>query len=334
MLAGSRSRLSALARPWTVPEPLAETRSRSASPSRPTRRRAGRRRGAGRRWTGRCSWESSTSPPTASATAAASPDVEAALAHAETLLADGRDDRRHRRRIDPAGPHRGRCRSTEELRRVVPVIEALVRGYPDLVISHRHREGRRWRAPRSMPGRRSSTTCPRSGSIRPWRRRRRGARRRRHADALARVDVLEIASYRPRRLRRATWSAAVLAELARRWPARERGRHRSPTHRGRSRLRILQDRRSRICELLRSARRAPGARAGRSWSGPSRKRFLGAVTGRAGGGARPRHRRRLRARLGAGRPAVPGARRRGGAGGARGRAAVAGSRPSAARGGP
>jgi dihydropteroate synthase len=134
ILAGSRSRLSAFARPWTAPETLTDVALRVglAMPSEP-----------GPSWrTARGAL--SLERPVILGILNVTPDsfsdggrytrADAALAHAESLLADGATV------IDVGGESTrpGRTESVpadEELRRVLPVIEALVRDHPDLAIS-------------------------------------------------------------------------------------------------------------------------------------------------------------------------------------------------------
>jgi dihydropteroate synthase len=134
ILAGSRSRLSALARPWTVPEPLAQIAvgiGMALPPAAAT------------------SWQTARGSvfldrPLLVGILNVTPDsfsdggrfagIEAALAHAEELLAAGATI------LDVGGESTrpGRTEEVpaeEELRRVVPVVEALVRKYPDLVVS-------------------------------------------------------------------------------------------------------------------------------------------------------------------------------------------------------
>jgi len=134
ILAGSRSRLSALARPWTVPEPLAQIAvgiGMALPPAAAT------------------SWHTARGSlflerPVLVGILNVTPDsfsdggrfaeIEAALAHAEGLLAAGAT------LLDVGGESTrpGRTEeipAEEELRRVVPVVEALVRRYPDLVVS-------------------------------------------------------------------------------------------------------------------------------------------------------------------------------------------------------
>jgi dihydropteroate synthase len=134
ILAGSRSRLSALARPWTVPESLAEV-AIGLGLAMPAE-------SAGR-------WQTARGPllldrPVVAGVLNVTPDsfsdggrytgVEAALAHTEELLSDGATI------IDVGGESTRPGRAVdvpvdEELRRVVPVIEGLVRAYPTLLIS-------------------------------------------------------------------------------------------------------------------------------------------------------------------------------------------------------
>ncbi len=134
ILAGSRSRLSAFARPWTAPEPLADIALRVglAMPAE-----------AARTWrTARGSL--ALDGPLIVGILNVTPDsfsdggrftgTEAALAHAESLLRDGAAI------VDVGGESTrpGRTESVpteEELRRVLPVVEGLARRYPDLVIS-------------------------------------------------------------------------------------------------------------------------------------------------------------------------------------------------------
>ena len=134
ILAGSRSRLSALARPWNVPEPLAEVAAGIglAMPAEP----------AGRWLTAR--GEVSLERPVLVGVLNVTPDSfsdgglftgpDAALAHADELLREGATV------LDVGGESTRPGRSQdvtaeEELRRVVPVIEALIREYPTLLVS-------------------------------------------------------------------------------------------------------------------------------------------------------------------------------------------------------
>jgi len=134
ILAGSRSRLSALARPWTVPEPLTQIAAGigMALPPAPA-----------------TSWQTARGSvfldrPVLLGILNVTPDsfsdggrfagIEAALAHAEELLAAGATI------LDVGGESTrpGRTEEVpaeEELRRVVPVVEALARRYPELVVS-------------------------------------------------------------------------------------------------------------------------------------------------------------------------------------------------------
>ena len=134
IVAGSRSRLSAFARPWTAPQPLAEVvlQVGLAMPAEadPVWRTA---RGA-----------VPLDRPVILGILNVTPDsfsdggryagTDTALAHADSLLEEGATV------IDVGGESTRPGRSdlvpaAEELRRVVPVIEALVRRHPDLRIS-------------------------------------------------------------------------------------------------------------------------------------------------------------------------------------------------------
>jgi dihydropteroate synthase len=134
LLAGSRSRLSAFARPWTVPEVLAQAAVQVglALPPEPPDR-----------------WLTARGAlpldrPVLMGILNVTPDsfsdggrftgTDAALAQAEVLLADGATI------VDVGGestrPDReSEVPAVEELARVVPVIDALVRAHPDLPIS-------------------------------------------------------------------------------------------------------------------------------------------------------------------------------------------------------
>jgi dihydropteroate synthase len=134
ILAGSRSRLSALARPWTVPEPLAQLAVGIGLALPPA---------------AADSWQTARGSvfldrPALVGILNVTPDsfsdggrfagIEAALAHAEGLLAAGATI------LDIGGESTrpGRTEEVsaeEELRRVVPVVEAVARRHPDLVIS-------------------------------------------------------------------------------------------------------------------------------------------------------------------------------------------------------
>ncbi len=134
ILAGSRSRLSALARPWTVPEPLAEIAvgiGMALPPAAPA------------------TWQTARGSvfldrPVLLGILNVTPDsfsdggrytaLDAALAHAEELIGAGASI------LDIGGESTrpGRTEDVpeaEELRRVVPVIQGLVQRYPELVIS-------------------------------------------------------------------------------------------------------------------------------------------------------------------------------------------------------
>ncbi len=134
VLAGSRSRLSAFARPWTTPEPLVEIALQVglAMPAEPP-----------------ALWRTARGPvpldrPVLVGILNVTPDSfsdggrfvrpDAAVAHAESLLRDGASV------IDVGGESTrpGRAEDVpvdEELRRVVPVVEALVRHLPAVVVS-------------------------------------------------------------------------------------------------------------------------------------------------------------------------------------------------------
>ena len=134
ILAGSRSRLSALARPWTVPQPLAQIAvgiGMALPPAAAT------------------SWQTARGSvfldgPVLVGILNVTPDsfsdggrfagTDAALAHAEELLATGATI------LDVGGESTrpGRTEEVpaeEELRRVLPVVAALARSYPELVVS-------------------------------------------------------------------------------------------------------------------------------------------------------------------------------------------------------
>jgi dihydropteroate synthase len=134
IIAGSRSRMSAFARPWTAPEPLMQVALQVglAMPAEPG-----------------SAWRTARGPipldqPIILGILNVTPDsfsdggrftaADAALAHAETLVRDGATV------IDVGGestrPGRTEVVSTEEeLRRVVPVVEALARTHPDVMVS-------------------------------------------------------------------------------------------------------------------------------------------------------------------------------------------------------
>jgi dihydropteroate synthase len=134
LLAGSRSRLSAFARPWTVPDVLAETAVQVGLALPPD--------SAG-------PWLTSRGPisldaPILIGILNVTPDsfsdggrysgLDAALSQAEALLAEGAGI------VDVGGESTRPGRETdvplaEELSRVVPVIDALVRAHPELPIS-------------------------------------------------------------------------------------------------------------------------------------------------------------------------------------------------------
>ncbi len=134
IVAGSRSRLGALARPWLVPEPLVEAATllgQALPGEQPTR------------------WDTARGPvpldePVIMAILNVTPDsfsdggllsdVGAVLARADTVLAEGAAI------LDVGGESTrpGRTEPVpvdEELRRVVPVVQALVRAHPDVPVS-------------------------------------------------------------------------------------------------------------------------------------------------------------------------------------------------------
>ena len=134
ILAGSRSRLSAFARPWTAPEPLADVALRIglAMPAEPAT--------AWRTARGTVALDRPVIVGILNVTPDSFSDggrftrTEAALAHAESLLAEGA------RILDVGGESTrpGRAESVpaaEELRRVLPVVEGLARSHPDLLVS-------------------------------------------------------------------------------------------------------------------------------------------------------------------------------------------------------
>jgi dihydropteroate synthase len=134
ILVGSRSRLSALARPWSVPEPLAQVAAGIglALPGDPVTR-----------------WQTARGDvvlggPVLVGILNVTPDsfsdgglfsrVDKALEHADRLLNEGA----HILDVGGESTRPGRSEGVpadEELRRVVPVIEALVQGHPSLMIS-------------------------------------------------------------------------------------------------------------------------------------------------------------------------------------------------------
>jgi dihydropteroate synthase len=134
ILAGSRSRLSAIARPWSVPEPLAQVAAGIglAMPGESVRR-----------WrTAR--GDVSLDAPVLVGILNVTPDsfsdggrfaaVESALLHAEVLLNDGASI------LDVGGESTRPGRTAgvpadEELHRVIPVIQALLREHPTLLLS-------------------------------------------------------------------------------------------------------------------------------------------------------------------------------------------------------
>jgi dihydropteroate synthase len=134
ILAGSRSRLSVLARPWSVPPSLAELAAGiglALSPDRATRWQTAR---------GDVSTERAILIGILNVTPDSFSDggrfagLDAALAHGEALLAEGASI------LDVGGESTRPGRSEdvpldEELRRVIPVVEALIRRHPSLLVS-------------------------------------------------------------------------------------------------------------------------------------------------------------------------------------------------------
>jgi dihydropteroate synthase len=133
VLSGSRSRLGSLARPWQMPEPLQEFAEQlgRALPAAPADR-----------WRTRRGDVALDAPvilgilnitPDSFSDGGQHTDLDAALAQAERLLADGAAI------IDVGGestrPGAASVPEEEERRRVIPVIEALTRAHPGLVIT-------------------------------------------------------------------------------------------------------------------------------------------------------------------------------------------------------
>ena len=134
IVAGSRSRLSVLARPWSVPEPLRELAQGISLvlPGEPVTNWQTAR--------GEVSLEHAVLIGILNVTPDSFSDggrfahIDAALAHGERLLRDGAA------LLDIGGESTrpGRTESVpedEELRRVIPVIEALLREHPSLMLS-------------------------------------------------------------------------------------------------------------------------------------------------------------------------------------------------------
>jgi dihydropteroate synthase len=134
ILSGSRSRLSALARPWMVPAQLAPVALSIGMALPPPASQT---------------WQTARGPvsldqPVVMGIVNVTPDsfsdggryvsVDTALAHADELLAGGADI------LDVGGESTrpGRTEAVtveEELRRVLPIVEALVRAHPSLIVS-------------------------------------------------------------------------------------------------------------------------------------------------------------------------------------------------------
>jgi len=134
ILAGSRSRLSALARPWTVPEALAQIAVGIGMALPP---------GAAATWQTARGSVFLDSPvlvgilnvtPDSFSDGGRFAGIDAALAHAEQLVADGATI------LDVGGESTRPDRTeevpeAEELRRVVPILKEITRRYPALVVS-------------------------------------------------------------------------------------------------------------------------------------------------------------------------------------------------------
>ncbi|HSC59388.1 MAG TPA: dihydropteroate synthase [Gemmatimonadales bacterium] len=133
IIAGTRSRVSALARPWTVPPELSELAVAvgMALPADPVPEWVTAR--------GRIALERGVlvgivnATPDSFSDAGALASVDAAVAHAARLLVDGAT------MLDVGGestrPGAAPVPVEEELRRAVPVVEALVRRFPDTPVS-------------------------------------------------------------------------------------------------------------------------------------------------------------------------------------------------------
>ena len=142
ILAGSRSRLSALARPWTVPDPLSAGRGRHRDgPAAIAPTLLADRPRVASFSTGRSSLGSSTSRPTASATGAASPASRRPSPTPRSCSRAGADHPRRRRRVHPPGPHRGGTGRGGAAPSRAGDRGARARAIPDADRLHRHREG-------------------------------------------------------------------------------------------------------------------------------------------------------------------------------------------------
>jgi dihydropteroate synthase len=134
ILAGSRSRLSALARPWTVPESLMQV-AVGVGLALPQQAQAAWQTARGSVFLDRPVIVGILNvTPDSFSDGGKHADTAQALAHAEKLLSDGA----HILDVGGESTRPGRTEDVsadQELRRVVPVIEALARGNPDLVIS-------------------------------------------------------------------------------------------------------------------------------------------------------------------------------------------------------
>ena len=195
-----------------------------------------------------------------------------------------------------------RCPRPRRARRVVPVIEALA-GRTRAAAVGRHDQGRGRRAPRSPPAPSWSTTSAAGGSTPPSlpSRPRPGA-----AFVCGHLRGARLAEVPPRRGRPPTFDevAAELAERLAALPPAMRRAHGASTPGSASASAAAQN-----LELCRRRRRARRRAISAGDGGPSRKRFLGELTGLAGRRARRRHGRRRAGGGRRGRPHRPGARR-------------------------
>ena len=222
-------------------------------------------------------------------------DAGAAIAHARELVARGRGHRRRRRRVDAARAP-SRWRREEELRRVVPVLEgiAAATGRASAALGRRSRSTpprRRSRARRSTPARarqRRDRAARRPGDGRAW-----------SPTAGVECCLMHMLG-EPRTMQRdpryddvVDDVKAFLEERAgvrgRARASRERADHARPGHR------LRQDGRAQPRAAAPPARAARRSGA-RSWSGTSRKSFLGRILGATRRGGRAGRRRAAAAR--------------------------------------
>ena len=134
VVSGSRSRLSAFARPWTVPEPLREAAMLVGLALPPEMPRAWRTAAGDLPLNHPVILGILNVTPDSFSDGGTHADVDAAVAHAERMLADGAA------MLDLGGestrPGRERLvTEDEELARVLPVLEALVRRVPGVIVS-------------------------------------------------------------------------------------------------------------------------------------------------------------------------------------------------------